>query len=96
VRTNGHSLAQLELGNGFTRLGHDGLLSGDQGEVFDGAFDRFALFGGLANTRVHHDLHQTRHLVRVGVAELFGQRGDNFLAVLFLQPGQNRRFNGTH
>ena len=73
VRADGLALAQLELRDGLAGLGDLRLLAGDLGEVGDRAVDDLAIAGRLADTHVHDDLHEARHLVHVGVAVVLGE-----------------------
>ena len=85
VATDGHALAQLELGNGLAGPGDGGFLAGDHGQVADGTVDDLGVASGLADAHVDHDLGQTGDLHDVGVLELLLQGGDDLFAVLLLQ-----------
>jgi len=88
-------LTQLELRDGLAGLGDDRLLAGDGRQVADGPVHYLGVAGGVADTHVDHDLHQTRDLHDVVVGELVVQRRADLLAVLLLQPrGGTRR--GRH
>ena len=60
MRTDGLTLARLELRDGLAGLGDLRLLPGDLREVGDGAVDDLAIAGGLADTHVDDDLHEAR------------------------------------
>src|SRR5690606_15750212 len=79
------TLAQLELGDRLAGGRDLRLLAGDRGEVPDRAIDDLAIACGLADTRVHDDLHDAGHLVHVREAEVLLQLGRNLVAVLQLE-----------
>ena len=79
------ALAELELRDGLASGGDLRLLTGDRGEVLDGPIDDLAVTGGLADTGVDHDLHETGHLVHVREAEVLRQLGRDLGAVLLLK-----------
>src|SRR5215218_3519279 len=85
VRADRLTLAQLELRDGLASLGDLRLLAGDLREVRDGTVDDLAIAGRLADAHVHDDLHETRHLVHVGVAALLGEGLRDLVPVLGLQ-----------
>src|SRR4051812_5804898 len=85
VGADRHPLAELELGDRLAGLGDLRLLTGDQRQVFDGAIDHLGVASCLADTGVHDDLDETRHLVHVRVVELLGQVRGDLAAVLLLQ-----------
>src|SRR6187397_1582231 len=62
VRADRHTLAELELRDGLTSLGHDRLLAGDGGEVADGTLDELAVLGRVADTHVDDDLDDAGNL----------------------------------
>src|SRR5690606_5846915 len=88
VRADGHTLTQLELGDGLPCPGDRRLLAGDDLEVADGALDQLGVAGGVADTHVDHDLRDRGNLHDVGEAELLAQRGQDLLAVALLEPRQ--------
>src|SRR4051812_18250606 len=85
VRTDRHALAELELGDGLARLGHDRLLAGDGREVTHGALDQLAVLGGVADTHVDDDLDDAGDLHDVGVAELLLQGALDLVLVALLE-----------
>src|SRR5699024_6101250 len=70
VRADGLALAQLELRDRLLRLGDDGLLTGDRGEVGDRTLDDLAVASRLADASVDDDLDDAGNLHDVRVAEL--------------------------
>src|SRR5690606_25908137 len=91
--TQGHlaadrpTVADLERGHGHAALGHDRLLAGDLGHVGDRIFKDLLVGGGLTHTHVQGDLGDARHFHRILVAELLGQRRDDFFFVELFKPG---------
>src|SRR5205823_1944386 len=85
-----------ELRDGLRRPAYLRLLAGDRGQVADGAVDQLRVPGRLADTHVHHDLHQTGYLHRVGVTELLAQPGHYLVAVPLLEARQGLRRSGHH
>jgi hypothetical protein len=75
VTADRHPLAQLELGDGLAGLGDLRLLSGDRGQVADGALDQLGVPGCLADTHVDDDLGQAGDLHDVRDVELAAARG---------------------
>jgi len=73
----------LEACDGLLRLGDDGLLAGDLGQIAHGVFKHLLVGHSLAHAHVERDLGQARDLHRGLVAELLGQvLGDLFAVVL--------------
>src|SRR5690606_17387607 len=62
VRADGLAFAQLELSDRLLRLGDDGLLTGDGGEVCDRTLDHLAVAGCLTDTGVDNNLDEARNL----------------------------------
>src|SRR6476646_3466297 len=85
VRTDRHTLAELELRDGLAGLRHDRLLAGDGGEVTDGTLDELAVLGRVADTHVDDDLDDARDLHDVGVAELLEHRALDLVLVALLK-----------
>src|SRR6185437_112142 len=88
LRADRHALTELELGDGLGGPADQRLLTGDRGEVANGAVDQLGVAGGLADTHVHDDLHQARNLHGVAVLVLLLKRGNHLRAVLLLQARQ--------
>src|SRR5690606_25060646 len=65
--------------------GHLGLLTGDGGQILDGAVDDLAIAGRFADTCVDHDLDQTGNLVDIAVGELLLQGREDLALVRQLQ-----------
>src|SRR3954469_23612244 len=93
VGTDRLALTQLELRDGLTGLGDGRLLTGDRGEVADGALDQLGVAGGVAHTHVDHDLDEAGDLHDVLVLELVTQLARDLLAVLRLET---RSRGGSH
>src|SRR3954447_8971031 len=93
VGTDRLALTQLELRDGLAGLGDGRLLTGDRGEVADGALDQLGVAGGVAHTHVDHDLDEAGDLHDVLVLELVTQLARDLLAVLLLQT---RSGGGSH
>ena len=87
VGADGLALAQLELGDGATRLGDLGLLTGDGRQVAHGALDHLRVVGGLAHTHVDDDLDHAGDLHHVGVVELLAKGRLDLVQVDGLQAG---------
>src|SRR6476659_9783725 len=77
--------ADTELGDGTLGLGHDRLLARDELQVTARRIHGLRVGQGLAEADVDDDLIETRHLVRVHVAELLEQRGHGLRGVPVLQ-----------
>src|SRR5450432_281682 len=78
------ALAQLELRDGFRRLGHDRLLAGDGRQLIHRAIHQLGVLSGFAQTDVDRNLVDPGHGHHILVAEFFGQRrGHRFLEQLF-------------
>src|SRR6478609_1685342 len=88
VRTDRHTLAELELRDGLAGLRHDRLLAGD---VTDGTLDELAVLGRVADTHVDDDLDDARDLHDVGVAELLEERALDLVLVALLEARLGRR-----
>src|SRR6202048_1550538 len=78
-------LAQLEGRDRDARIGHHGLLAGDQRKIGGGRLGLLAVVDGLADAHVEHDLVQARHLHDIGIAELFGQLAADALVIFRAQ-----------
>src|SRR3954470_572017 len=85
VGTDRLAFTQLELRDGLTGLGDGRLLTGDGGQVADGALDQLGVAGGVAHTHVDHDLDEAGDLHDVLVLELVTQLARDLLAVLRLE-----------
>ncbi|CAB4849986.1 unannotated protein [freshwater metagenome] len=85
VGADGHSLAQLELGDRLAGLGDLGLLARDRREVLDRTFDELGVAGRLADTHVDHDLGQTGDLHDIAEGELLAECRDDLLEVARLE-----------
>src|SRR5690606_25070840 len=96
VRTDRHTLTQLELRDRLAGAGHGRLLTGDRGQVADRALDQLAVAGRLADTHVHDDLDDPGNLHGVGVAELLEQGRLDLVVVPLPQTGHDalRRSGG--
>src|SRR5512145_2211356 len=66
------ALAQLEVRDRLLRLADDRLLAGDGRQLLGRLLEQLLVLRRLAQTDVHHDLGQVRHLVRVPETELTG------------------------
>src|SRR6476661_3528019 len=77
--------ADTELGDGTLGLGDDRLLARDELQVTARRIHGLRVGEGLAEADVDDDLVETRHLVRVHVAELLEQRGHGLRGVPILQ-----------
>src|SRR5262245_54225998 len=84
-------LAQLEVGDRLARLGDHSLLAGDQAEIGSRRFHLLAIGDALADAHVDDDLVERRHLHRILVAELIGQRLAHDLVVVRAQARRHAR-----
>src|SRR3954451_5134847 len=88
LRADRHALAQLELRDGLAGPDHRRLLTGDGGQVADGAVHQLGVASGLTDAHVDDDLRQARDLHDVVVVELRLQRRRDRLAVVGEHAGQ--------
>jgi hypothetical protein len=62
------------------------VLAGDQPQLLHRSLELLRILPRVAHADVEHDLHQPRHLVRVGQAEVLLDLGPHGLLVELLQP----------
>ena len=87
-----HPFTEAEGGNGLAGDRDDRLLAGNQAHRLGGGFQVLLFLRRGPDAHVDDDLFQSRQRQLVLAAELFGERGNDLLEVLFLEA---RRRNGA-
>ena len=95
LRTDGHALTELEVGDILAGVGDNCLLTGDDGELFSGLFDHLLVLGGVTDTFVEGNLYKAGNLHYGMIGELLHQSGNDFLERLIrVALPRIRDFNG--
>ena len=87
LRSDGHTLTELEVGDVLLGRSDDSLLAGDESELLSCLLDDLAVLGAVADTFVDGDLDEAGNLHHGSVGELLGKLLDDFLFIDFLEGG---------
>src|SRR5262249_38861182 len=96
ARTDGHSLAHLELRDRLAGAADLGALAGDRRQLLDGGVEQLRLGLRLADAHVQRDLLEARRLHDRVEPELLLEARPDLVLVLLLQARRVRVGYGTH